>query len=256
MTEILQLSNVTLSFGGHRVLDEVNFSVEAGSITGLIGPNGAGKTSIFNLICGIVAKQSGDIHYAGHSISGLKPFEVARLSIGRTFQDPRVFPNMSVIDNVMVGIRQRGEHIFPALLRDKAMRENARDIRKRAENLLESVGLHARLYDLADTLSFGEQRFLSIARTLIAEPRLILMDEPTVGLDHNSLGKLTDLMSQIVSAGNTTLLVIEHNMEVVMSISSKIVLLVAGRVEASDVPAEVKKHENMVNAYLGRKHVA
>jgi ABC-type branched-subunit amino acid transport system ATPase component len=256
MSDILTVRNICQSFGGHKAVDDVSFEVEEGSITSLIGPNGAGKTTVFNLLCGILPSDSGDIVFEKRSIRGMKPHEVALAGIGRTFQDPRIFPWMSALDNVMVGMRQRGEKLWPALWRDRPMMSQVRQVRERAEQVLDMVGLSQRSMEPAASLSFGEQRFLSIARTLASKPRLILMDEPTVGLDQSALNRLTGLMSHIAADGQTTLLIIEHNMDVVMSISKKIVLLVAGRVEASDTPEKVRVHQNMLQAYLGRKHAA
>ncbi len=256
MSNILQIERISHSFGGHRAVDEVSFTVEQGAITSLIGPNGAGKTTVFNLICGILATESGDMRFRGDSIHGLAPFRVARRGIGRTFQDPRVFPEMSVLDNMMVGMRQRGESPLWALWRGERVNREWRAVRERAEATLDAVGLLARVHDKARDLSFGEQRFLSIARSLMASPHLVMMDEPTVGLDQAALAKLTGLMNTLVAGQGATLLVIEHNMDVVMSISKKIVLLVGGKVVASDTPEEIRKHRNMVEAYLGRKHVA
>lgn len=256
MSDILQVEGISQSFGGHRAVDEVSFTVEEGAITSLIGPNGAGKTTVFNMISGILSTESGDMRFRDQSIRGLLPFEIARRGIGRTFQDPRVFPEMSVLDNMMVGMRQRGESPLWALLRGERVNREWRAVRERAEATLESVGLHSRAHDKAKDLSFGEQRFLSIARTLMASPYLVIMDEPTVGLDRSALAKLTGLMASLVETQKATLLVIEHNMDVVMSVSKKIVLLVGGKVVASDSPEEIRKHRNMVEAYLGRKHVA
>lgn len=256
MSDILEVEGISQSFGGHRAVDAVSFTVEEGSITSLIGPNGAGKTTVFNLICGILATESGDVRFGGESIRGLAPFQVARRGIGRTFQDPRVFPEMSVRDNMMVGMRQRGESPLWALLRGEKVNREWRAVRERAEATLDAVGLLGRVEDKAKDLSFGEQRFLSIARSLMTSPRLVMMDEPTVGLDQSALTRLTGLMTSLVERQRATLLVIEHNMHVVMSISKKIVLLVEGRVLASDAPEEIRKHRNMVEAYLGRKHAA
>ncbi len=256
MSDILSVEGLCLSFGGHRVVDNAQFSVETGSITSLIGPNGAGKTTMFNLITGLLTPQAGEVRFRGETLQGLKPFQISRRGIGRTFQDPRVFPDMSVLGNVMVGLRQRGEGPLAALLQRRAVERETQDVKARAEAALDRVGLLDRAGDRAADLSFGEQRFVSIARTLIGRPPLIMMDEPTVGLDKAGLGKLTALLNDLVHRSGTTILVIEHNMDVVMSMSKKIVLLVEGKVMASDTPAAIRKHRNMVEAYLGRRHLA
>ena len=176
--------------------------------------------------------------------------------MARTFQDPRVFPEMSVLDNVVVGVRQKGERPLWALLRGSEVNAQWKAARARAQRILADVGLIDRVNDAARSLSFGEQRFLSIARALVAEPDIVLLDEPTVGLDRGSFGKLVALMTKLVSEDKKTILLIEHNMDVVMSISSKVVLMVQGAVVASGPPEAVRKHRSMVEAYLGKRHVA
>jgi ABC-type branched-subunit amino acid transport system ATPase component len=163
---------------------------------------------------------------------------------------------MSVLDNVMVGLRQRSEWPLWATLRGSRVRAEWRAARERSEEILETVGLLGRAREPAKDLSFGEQRFLSIARTLVSRPALILMDEPTVGLDRAGLAKLLELMKRMVSDLRTALLVIEHNMEVVMTVSSRVVLLVQGAALAQGTPEEIRRHPSMVDAYLGRKHAA
>ena len=256
MTELLRVEGVGQSFGGHRAVDSVSFEVEAGSVTSLIGPNGAGKTTMFNLISGLLRADSGTIRFRDRSIEALPPFAISRLGIGRTFQDPRVFAEMSVRDNVIVGARQRGEHPWWALARGGRVEREWREVRGRADEALAAVGLLERADDMARDLSFGEQRFLSIARTLVGRPALVLMDEPTVGLDRAALDKLIALMHTLVRERATTILLIEHNMEVVMSISSRIVLLVGGRVVANGTPDALKNDPNLAQAYLGRDHAA
>jgi ABC-type branched-subunit amino acid transport system ATPase component len=256
MATILGVDGISRSFGGLRAVDRASFSVEEQRITSLIGPNGAGKTTIFNMISGFVPAQSGEIRFRGEPIHQLKPFEIARRGVGRTFQDPRVFPEMTVLDNVVVGLRQRGERPLWSLLRGPRIGAERREVRRRAEEILATVGLLDRAGHLARDLSFGEQRFLSIARTLVGDPHLILMDEPTVGLDQTALAKLLDLMSRIARDPRKALLVIEHNMDVVMSVSNTIVLLVQGGVVASGTPEEIRGHRGMIEAYLGRPYVA
>lgn len=253
---ILSLSGVCRSFGGLRAVDEVTFDVTPGGITSLIGPNGAGKTTVFNVISGLLTSHAGSIRFAGQSIENLPSHRVAALGIGRTFQAPRVFSEMSVLDNVMVGLRLQAEGLLSAILQIPSHRREVREARKRSEELLEAFGLLHRAYEVAGRLSFGEQRFLSIARTLVAKPTLILMDEPTVGLDDESLAKLTDVMRQLVSTYGVTVLLIEHHMETVMAISHKVVLLVQGAVVIAGTPEEVRSSRTMLEAYLGKKQSA
>jgi ABC-type branched-subunit amino acid transport system ATPase component len=253
---ILSLSNVGLNFGGLRAVDRATFDVPPSGITSLIGPNGAGKTTIFNVISGVLAAHEGIVQFAGKEIQKYPPHRIAKLGIGRTFQAPRVFPEMSVLDNVMVGVRQRTEQLFHAVVRGASYSREVKEIRQRAEEMLSIVGLLSRARERAGQLSFGEQRFLSIARTLVAKPSLILMDEPTVGLDDEALAKLTDLMRDFGAKRGASLLLVEHHMETVMAISHKVVLLVQGAVVLSGTPEEVRNSTVMLEAYLGKKKVA
>jgi branched-chain amino acid transport system ATP-binding protein len=256
MEAILALDGVCHSFGGLRAVDKVSFAVETNKITSLIGPNGAGKTTIFNIISGFLDAQQGTVTFNDQRIENHKPFEIARLGIGRTFQAPRMFPEMTVLENVMVGLRQRGENPIWAIVRGARTNAEWRQSRERSEEMLSVVGLIERASELAQRLSFGEQRYLSIARTLVSRPALIMMDEPTVGLDEAALERLSEIMRRIVADQNATLLVIEHNMEMVMSLSDMVALLVQGRVVTSGAPDEVKNHSSMTEAYLGKRHVA
>jgi len=256
MGAILAVEGISQSFGGLRAVDNATFTADEQAITSLIGPNGAGKTTIFNIISGFLPHQSGTIRFRDRPIHGLKPFEIARRGIARTFQDPRVFADMTVLENVMVGIRQKGERPLWALVRGAEVDAEWRSVRERAEAILATVGLIDRAKDMARDLSFGEQRFLSIARSLVGDPAIILMDEPTVGLDRNTFAKLLALMTRLVEVEKKALLVIEHNMDVVMSVSAKVVLLVQGAVVASGAPEEIRENRSMVEAYLGRPRAA
>ena len=256
MEAILQVEEISQSFGGLRAVDNASFTANNTEITSLIGPNGAGKTTIFNIISGFLPCESGTITFRGQPIRELKPFEIARRGIARTFQDPRVFPDMSVLENVMVGIRQKGERPLWALVRGGRVNAEWRRARERSEAILATVGLIDRAQDLARDLSFGEQRFLSIARSLVGDPAIIMMDEPTVGLDRGTFAKLLELMTRLVEVERKAFLVIEHNMDAVMSVSAKVVLLVQGAVVASGTPGEIQRNRSMVDAYLGRRHAA
>ena len=256
MEAILQVEEISQSFGGLRAVDNASFTANDTEITSLIGPNGAGKTTIFNIISGFLPCQSGTIMFRGQPIHELKPFEAARRGIARTFQDPRVFHDMTVLENVMVGIRQKGERTLWALVRGDQVNAEWRRARERSEAILSTVGLIDRAQDLARDLSFGEQRFLSIARSLVGDPAIIMMDEPTVGLDRGTFAKLLELMTRLVEVERKAFLVIEHNMDAVMSVSAKVVLLVQGAVVASGTPGEIQRNRSMVDAYLGRRHAA
>jgi ABC-type branched-subunit amino acid transport system ATPase component len=254
---ILDVQGIVHAFDGLRAVNDVSFTVPTGQITSLIGPNGAGKTTIFNVICGLLEAQAGQIKFRGQNIENQKPHEIALCGIGRMFQAPRVFAEMSVLENVTVGIRQKsGENVLWAMLRGSGVILERRQAQERAEEMLRVVGLIDRRSEPAKNLSFGEQRFLSIARTLVANPPLLLMDEPTVGLDETALHKMLDFVTRVAVERGTTILLIEHHMEVVMSVSKKIVLLVQGSVVGTGTPDEIKKDRNMIEAYLGQQYVA
>lgn len=256
MDAILEIEGLSKNFGGLRAVSDVSFAVNHHEITSLIGPNGAGKTTVFNLVSGFLPADAGTVRFRGEAIQALPPFAIAHRGIARTFQDPRVFPEMTVLENVMVGIRQRGERPLWAMLRGSRVNAELTAARERSEAMLEAVGLIDRADEVARDLSFGEQRFLSIARSLVGDPYLILMDEPTVGLDRTSFSKLLDLMNLLVERDRKALLVIEHNMDVVMSVSANVILMVQGTVVASGLPEEIRRNRSMVEAYLGTSHAA
>ena len=256
MDPILTLRNVSLNFGGLHAVKKASFDVPKGQITSLIGPNGAGKTTIFNIICGILKPFEGEITFDKENIVRGHPHHISNRGIGRTFQAPRTFGTMTVLENVMVGLRQKGENPLAALFRGKAMMNDWNEARQRSEAMLEDVGLLSRAYEPSHKLSFGEQRFLSIARTMVSKPSLILMDEPTVGLDTTNLELLSRMIKRIVENHASTILLIEHNMEMVMSLSDRVTLMVHGTVVTSGQPSEVRSHKMMSEAYLGVSHVA
>ena len=252
---ILQVDGLTRRFGGLNAVDNACFSVEPQTITSLIGPNGAGKTTVFNLISGLLAPTSGSVKLRGKVISNLLPQTICHLGLGRTFQEPRVFGAMTVLENVMVGRRrQKGESLIPALLRTPQVLRDEQQNLERAMEILRFVGLDGRPGDLAQTLSYGQQRFLSIARVLAAEPEVLLLDEPTVGLHPEEIKRLMKLIVDMVKERLRTVLLIEHNMDVVMGLSDWVILLVQGTVVASGPPDEIKKNKTLLEAYLGASY--
>jgi branched-chain amino acid transport system ATP-binding protein len=253
---ILEIDNVSRRFGGLMAVDGASFSVEEAAVTSLVGPNGAGKTTLFNLISGILPLSTGEIRFKSRPISGLAPYAIARRGIGRTFQEPRTFYEMNALDHVIAGMHLRGENPLAAVLRDGRTRQQYGKAQERARRLLASVGLAGREKEKAQDLSFGEQRYLSIARTLAGDPKLILLDEPTVGLDRNGIEKLSAIIKLLVCEQRRTLLIVEHNLDVVFAMSDRIHLLVAGKVVLSGNPAEIRRHPRMIEAYLGTPHAA
>jgi ABC-type branched-subunit amino acid transport system ATPase component len=250
----LEIRGVSKEFGGLRALDGVEFDIEAGKITSLIGPNGAGKTTLFNIISGLVAPTEGAIFYRDRRITGLAPHRIARSGVGRTFQDPRVYRNLAVLENVISAHPQKGleDPIF-SLVKGGSLPDG---VAARSRGLLKLVGLDEKAGQKAWALSYGEQRFLSIARALATQADLLLMDEPTVGLDVAGVLGLKRLLRRLVDAEGKTVLLVEHNMDVVMDISDKVVLMVEGKVVAQGTPDEIKATPLVIEAYLGVRYAA
>jgi len=253
---ILEVKSLSLSFGGLRVLNEVSFAVEAGTITSLVGPNGAGKTSVFNVISRLLTPDAGEVWLEGQRIDALGPHEAARRGLGRMFQDPRIFKGLSVRENALAGARIRANHPWHALIRDRRTAQEWSETETRVAGILAEFGLGTRLSERAEDLSFAEQRFLSFARCLAGEPRVLLLDEPTVGLDIRAIANFTERLRQLVRRDGITVLLVEHNMDVVMAISDCVHLLVQGQIVASGPTAEIRRHARMIEAYLGDRHVA
>ena len=247
----LLVEDVTLRFGGVAALAGVTFDAHAEGITGLIGPNGAGKTTLFNVITGYLRPQRGDIRYDGQSIVGLRPFQVAARGIVRTFQKTSIFPAVTVRENIMIALHLQGTaEVFAVLRAGRRVREEEERLALRARELGELVGLGHRADLIASTLPYGEQRILEVAIALAARPRLLLLDEPAAGLNSGERLNLIALIDQIRGQGITILLV-EHDMRLVMSICDRVVCLDHGQVIAAGQPDEVRAHPEVIRAYLG-----
>lgn len=248
---MLEVKGVSRSFDGIRAVDDFSLSVQEGKITSLIGPNGAGKTTAFNIITGFIKPDGGDVLLDGRSLLKLPPYRIARLGINRTFQNLRLFKKLTARENVLLGRQnQKGEKFFNALFAFSKKSKEHRGHVEKAEALLEFVGLQDHGNELAENLSYGQQKLLSIACCLAAESKLLLLDEPVSGVQPAMIEKIAEVIRDLVSNQHKTVLLIEHNIDFVLNISDTVVVMDEGRKIAEDKPSVIKDSPEILEAYL------
>ncbi|MDD3267942.1 MAG: ABC transporter ATP-binding protein [Syntrophomonadaceae bacterium] len=249
---VLSLENISQEFGGLRALDAVNIDVAELAIFGIIGPNGAGKTTLFNIITGFYVPTEGSLIFQGRNVNGVATHSIARLGIARTFQNIRLFNKLSVLDNVRIGCHGVSKcGFFSSLLGLPAMLREEKQIKEEAVRLLALVGLYEKRQEYAENLAYGEQRKLEIARALALKPSLLLLDEPAAGMNTGEKAELMDLIREIRQDMKITILLVEHDMNLVMNICERIAVLDYGRKIAEGSPFEIKSDERVIQSYLG-----
>ncbi|HEX5247338.1 MAG TPA: ABC transporter ATP-binding protein [Gaiellaceae bacterium] len=254
---LLQTHSLRKEFGGLVAVDSVDFIVPEATIVSLIGPNGAGKTTFFNMLTGVYKPTAGAVVFAGEDMTGKPPHAFTERGIGRTFQNIRLFQNMTALENVLVGMHTRLKgSLIEAILRTPRVKHEEVGARARARELLEFSGLKRKDDEIGRNLSYGDQRRLEVARALATQPKLLLLDEPTAGMNPQETAEFTDFVARLRSERGLTVLLIEHDMRVVMGVSERVTVLDYGEKIAEGTPSEIQKNERVIEAYLGSAAVS